>query len=144
MGRMGICFTSVATSWWGEACCLLLCFPTGTCVLYSCLCTSFVSCYCVLMENIDKNGSVVTINHFTRLRVGSLLVSFGDSNVWPGRLLQATVGWGVSSEQFIMFQQNENGVCVCVCGGTDMKIRIAIQKKISQYVSFLYNILYHT
>ena len=30
MGRMGICFTSVATSWWGEACCLLLCFPTGT------------------------------------------------------------------------------------------------------------------
>ena len=27
MGRMGICFTSVATSWWGEACCLLLCFP---------------------------------------------------------------------------------------------------------------------
>ena len=33
MGRMGICFTSVATSWWGEVCCLLLCFPTGTCVL---------------------------------------------------------------------------------------------------------------
>ena len=33
MGRMGICFTSVATSWWGEACCLLLCFPTGTWVL---------------------------------------------------------------------------------------------------------------
>ena len=33
MGRMGICFTSVATSWWREACCLLLCFPTGTCVL---------------------------------------------------------------------------------------------------------------
>ena len=30
MGRMGICFTSVTTSWWGEACCLLLCFPTGT------------------------------------------------------------------------------------------------------------------
>ena len=30
MGRMGICFTSVATSWWGETCCLLLCFPTGT------------------------------------------------------------------------------------------------------------------
>ena len=30
MGRMGICFTSVATSWRGEACCLLLCFPTGT------------------------------------------------------------------------------------------------------------------
>ena len=29
MGRMGICFTS----WWGEACCLLLCFLTGTCVL---------------------------------------------------------------------------------------------------------------
>ena len=23
MGRMGICFTSVATSWWGKACCLL-------------------------------------------------------------------------------------------------------------------------
>ena len=33
MGPMGICFTSVAISWWGEACCLLLCFPTGTCVL---------------------------------------------------------------------------------------------------------------
>ena len=33
MGRMGICFTSVVTSWWGEACCLLLCFPTGICVL---------------------------------------------------------------------------------------------------------------
>ena len=32
MGRMGICFTSVATSWWGQACCLFLCFPTGTCV----------------------------------------------------------------------------------------------------------------
>ena len=30
---MGISFTSVATSWWGEACCLLLCFPTGTCFL---------------------------------------------------------------------------------------------------------------
>ena len=30
MGRMDICFTSVATLWWGEACCLLLCFPTGT------------------------------------------------------------------------------------------------------------------
>ena len=27
MGRMGICFTSVATSLWGEACSLLLCFP---------------------------------------------------------------------------------------------------------------------
>ena len=25
MGRMGICFMSVATSWWGEACCLLSC-----------------------------------------------------------------------------------------------------------------------
>ena len=33
MGRMGICFTSVATSWWGEAYCLLLCFPTGTCIV---------------------------------------------------------------------------------------------------------------
>ena len=32
MGRMGICFTSVATSRWGQACCLFLCFPTGTCV----------------------------------------------------------------------------------------------------------------
>ena len=30
MGWMGICFTSVATSWWGDACCLLWCFPTGT------------------------------------------------------------------------------------------------------------------
>ena len=31
MGRMGICFMSMATSWWEEACCLLSCFPTGTC-----------------------------------------------------------------------------------------------------------------
>ena len=60
-------------------------------MLYSCLCTSFVSCYCVLTEKIDENGSVVTIDHFSRLRVGSLLVSYGDSNVWPGGLLQATV-----------------------------------------------------
>ena len=60
-------------------------------MLYSCLCTSFVSCYCVLTEKIDENGSVVTIDHFSRLRVGSLLVSCGDSNVWPDGLLQATV-----------------------------------------------------
>ena len=33
MDRMGICFTSVATSWWGEACCPSLCFPTGICIL---------------------------------------------------------------------------------------------------------------
>ena len=33
MGRMGIFFTSVVTSWWGEACSLSLCFPTGSCVL---------------------------------------------------------------------------------------------------------------
>ena len=60
-------------------------------MLYSCLCISFVSCYCALTEKIDKNGSVVTIDHFSRLQVGSLLVSYGDSNVWPGGLLQATV-----------------------------------------------------
>ena len=60
-------------------------------MLYSSLCTSFMSCYCVLTEKIDENGSVVTIDHFSRLRVGSLLVSYGDSNVWPGGLLQATV-----------------------------------------------------
>ena len=60
-------------------------------MLYYCLCTSFVSCYCVLTEKIVKNGSVVTIVHFSRLRVRSLLVSYGDSNVWPGWLLQATV-----------------------------------------------------
>ena len=60
-------------------------------MLYSCLCTSFVSCYCVLTEKTDETGSVVTTDHFSRLRVGSLLVSFGDSNVWPGGLLQATV-----------------------------------------------------
>ena len=60
-------------------------------MFYSCLCTSFISCYCVLTEKIDKNGSVVTIDQFSRLRVGSLLVSYGDSNVWPGGLLQATV-----------------------------------------------------
>ena len=60
-------------------------------IFYSCLCTSFRSCYCVLTEKIDKNGSVVTIDHFFRLRVGSLLVSYGDSNGWPGGLLQATV-----------------------------------------------------
>ena len=35
---MGICFTSVATTWWGEACCLLLCFPTGACVLCCTMC----------------------------------------------------------------------------------------------------------
>ena len=62
-------------------------------MFYSCLCTSFMSCYCVLTEKIDKNGSVVTIDHVSRLRVGSLLVSYGDSNVWPGGLLQATVPW---------------------------------------------------
>ena len=60
-------------------------------MVYSCLCTSFVSCYCVLTEKIDENDNVVTIDHFSRLRVGSLLVSFGDSNVWPSGLLQATV-----------------------------------------------------
>ena len=38
MDRMGICFTSVAALWWGEACCLSLCFPTGTCVLCCTLC----------------------------------------------------------------------------------------------------------
>ena len=55
MGRMGICFTSVATSWWGEACCLLLCFPTGTCVL---CCTFCVLCiaYCVAVLNFDYLG----------------------------------------------------------------------------------------
>ena len=62
--------------------------PTGSGnlkkVLYSCLCTCFMSCYCVLTEKIDENGSVVTITHFSRLRVGSLLIPFGDSNVWPG------------------------------------------------------------
>ena len=60
-------------------------------MLYSCLCTSFVSCYCVLTEKIDENDTVVIIDHFSRLQVGSLLVSYGDSNVWPGGLLQATV-----------------------------------------------------
>ena len=60
-------------------------------MLHSCLCTSFVSCYCFLTEKIDKNGSVVTIDHFSRLQVGSLLISYGDPNVWPGGLLQATV-----------------------------------------------------
>ena len=60
-------------------------------MLYSCLCTSFVSCYCVLTEKVDENGSFVTIDHFPRLRVGSLLVSYGDPNVRPGGLLQTTV-----------------------------------------------------
>ena len=60
-------------------------------MIYSCLCTSFVSCYCILTEKIGENRSVVTIDHFSSLRVGSLLVSYGDSNVWPGGLLQATV-----------------------------------------------------
>ena len=55
-------------------------------IIYSCLCTSFVSCYGVLTEKIDETGNVVTINNFSRLRVGSLLVSYGDSNVWPGGL----------------------------------------------------------
>ena len=53
-------------------------------MIYSCLCKSFVSCYCVLTEKIYENRSVVTIDHFSRLRVGSLLVSYRDSNVWPG------------------------------------------------------------
>ena len=61
-------------------------------MLYFCLCTSFVGCYCVLTEKIDENDNVVTIDHFSRLWVGSVLVSFGDSNVWPSGLLQATVG----------------------------------------------------
>ena len=39
-------------------------------------CTSLVSCYCVLTEKIDKNDSVVTIDHFSRLQVRSLLVSY--------------------------------------------------------------------
>ena len=60
-------------------------------MLYSCFCMSLANCYCVLTEKIDETGSVVTIDHFSRLRVGSLLVSYGDSNVWPGGLLQATV-----------------------------------------------------
>ena len=46
-------------------------------MFYSCLCTSFRSCYCVLREKINQNGSVVTIGQFSRLRVGSLLVSYG-------------------------------------------------------------------
>ena len=58
-------------------------------MIYSCLCTSFVSCYCVVTEKIDENGSVATIDHFSRLLVGSLLVSYGDSNVWP------CVAWGI-------------------------------------------------
>ena len=61
-------------------------------MLYSCLCMSFVCCYCVLTEKIDKNRSVVTINHFSRLRVGSLLVSYGDSNVWPDRIVTSHCG----------------------------------------------------
>ena len=43
-------------------------------MLHSCLCTSFVSCYCVLTEKIDQNGSIVTIDPFSCRRVGSLLV----------------------------------------------------------------------
>ena len=36
-------------------------------------------------------GSFVSNDHFSRHRVGSLLVSHGDSNMWPGGLLQAIV-----------------------------------------------------
>ena len=66
-------------------------------MLYSCLCTSFVSCSCVLTEKIDETGRVVTIDHFSRLWVRSLLVSYGDLNVWPDALLQATVHQSYSS-----------------------------------------------
>ena len=67
-------------------------------MFYSCLCTSLMSCYCLLTEKIDKNRSVVTIDHFSRLRVGTLLVSYGDSNVWPGGLLQVTVQTGLENK----------------------------------------------
>ena len=59
--------------------------------LYSCLCASFVGCYNVLMEKMDENGSFITIAHFSRFQVGSLLAPFRCSKVWPGRLLQGTV-----------------------------------------------------
>ena len=52
MGRMGICFTSMATSWWGKACCLLLCFPTGTYVLFVAL---------IAILNFDYLGGLFTL-----------------------------------------------------------------------------------
>ena len=65
MGRMGICFTSVATSWWGEVCCLLLCFPTGTsyCVALSAFlnfdylgeCSHWGNCGRVAKPTSDEN-----------------------------------------------------------------------------------------
>ena len=51
-------------------------------MLNSCLCTSFVSCYCVLTEKIDKNGSVVTIDHFSHL-----LIEVGISSGWVTAML---------------------------------------------------------
>ena len=62
-------------------------------MLYSCLCTSFVSCYCVFTVKIDENDNVVTIYHFSRLRVGSLLVSYWDSTVWPDGLCTEPISW---------------------------------------------------
>ena len=38
-------------------------------MLYSCLCATFVGCYCVLMEKIDGNGNVVTIDNNSHFRV---------------------------------------------------------------------------
>ena len=59
MGRMGICFTSVATSWWGEACCLLLCFLTGT---------SYCVARCAVL-NFDYLGSVHILIRFLEKEV---------------------------------------------------------------------------
>ena len=62
--------------------------------LYSCLCASFVSCCCILLEKMDENGSFKTIAPFSSLRNGPLLASFRVQRlkgVETRRLLQATV-----------------------------------------------------
>ena len=98
-------------------------------MLYSCLCTSFVSCYCVLTEKIDENDNVVTIDHFSRFRVGSLLVSFGDSNVWPSGLLRATVTqlpiWVCFYSQLLMWvQMSTLGLGVYLTSGNIPTVKI--------------------
>ena len=49
----------------------------------------YLSLYFKIWKFIFRQSE--SCGHFSRLRVGSLLVSCGDSNVWPGGLLQATV-----------------------------------------------------
>ena len=71
-------------------------------ILYSCLCTSFLSCYCVLTEKIDENGSVVTTDHQSLLPSPSWITSC------LLRRLEGVAWWIVASHCAIY-------MCVCVC-----------------------------